>query len=48
MTDATKVSSVRRVRDKYLDGMSYTSTSVVGEFFVPEFMREIEAIAVID
>jgi enamine deaminase RidA (YjgF/YER057c/UK114 family) len=47
MTDATKVSAVRRVRDKYLSGMSYTSASVVGSFFVPEFMLEIEAIAVI-
>ena len=48
MTDASKVSEVRRVRDKYLDGMAYTSASVVGEFFVPEFMLEIEAIAVLD
>ena len=48
MTDATKASEVRRVRDKYLNGLAYTSTSVVGGFFHPAYMLEIEAIAILD
>ena len=40
--------AVRRVRDRYLKPGAYTSTTVVAGFFKPEYMLEVEAVAILD
>ena len=40
--------AVRRERDRYLKPGAYTSTTVVAGFFKPEYMLEVEAVAILD
>lgn len=46
LTDRINGPSVRRVRDNYLKPGTYTSTTVVSGFFKPEYMLEVEAVAI--
>lgn len=46
LTDRSLIPAIRRVRDRYLEDGSYASTTVIAGFFKPEYMLEVEAVAV--
>ena len=48
LVDRAHGPAVRRVRDRYLKPGAYTSTTVVAGFFKPEYMLEVEAVAILD
>ena len=48
IADRSYAVPIRAVRDRYLKPGAFTSTTVVAGFFKPEYMLEVEAVAVLD